>query len=75
MSILSDVQDIATASQKILNIASAVQQSQVPLLPADMVGETILTLTPANKTEVKQRAVALILEIKTKAAGLPSQLP
>jgi hypothetical protein len=75
VSVLGDVGQIAKDCMKIQVIARAYQMSQVILDVGDQDGESVLTLTQAQKDAIKARANSLLTEIKTLAAGLPSALP
>ena len=73
MSVVTDCALIARDCQKVINITAAAVTASVQVLPNnDLDGETTLTLTAAQKLAILGARAALLAEIKTLAAGLPS---
>lgn len=72
MAALDDLNKIMRLCQKCMNVTRSTQVDQVILDPNDLEGETQITVLNAQQQQVFNRRAAMIAEIKTLAAGLPS---
>lgn len=72
MAVPQDLARIAFLANKAIIITRAAVVGTAILDPGDLDGETLLTITPAQQATIFQRRAAVLAELKTLAAGLPS---
>lgn len=71
IAVIDDLVLLRRRTTKAINITLAAAATSVQANPGDDEGETVYTLTPAQRAAMLATRAAVIAEIKALAAGLP----